>query len=123
MGGDMKKKILIVDDDPDILEAVGMLLELEGFSVTTSTRGEDAEKLKGNYPDLILLDVLLSGKDGRTIAKHLKQQTNTRNIPIVMMSAHPSAHTTIKEYLADDFIPKPFELDHLVGTIKSHLPS
>lgn len=119
----MKKKILVVDDDPDILEAVGMLLELEGFSVTTSTKGEDAEKLKDNYPDLILLDVLLSGKDGRVIAKRLKQQTRTREIPIVMMSAHPTAHTTIKDYLADDFIPKPFEIDHLLGKIKSHLPA
>lgn len=119
----MKKKILIIDDDPDILEAVELLLQLEGFSVSTSTKGEDAETIKGNYPDLILLDVLLSGKDGREIAKKLKKQDTTKQIPIVMMSAHPTAQRTIKEYLADDFIPKPFDFEYLLNKIKLYLPA
>lgn len=118
----MKKKILIIDDDPDILEAVQMLLQLEGFIVSTSTKGEDVEALKDNYPDLILLDVLLSGKDGRKIAKRLKEQANTKQIPIVMMSAHPRVHMRIKKYLADDFVPKPFDFEHLLTKIKLYLP-
>lgn len=119
----MSKRILVIDDDPDILEAIEMLLELEGFSVATSTQGDDAEKLCEDYPDLILLDVLLSGRDGREIAKKLKTQAKTRQIPIVMMSAHPTAHTTIKDYLADDFVPKPFDFEYLLSKIKSHLPA
>lgn len=114
------KKILVVDDDPDILDAVQMLLEAEGYQVITSTTGEEAETLHRNYPDMILLDVLLSGKDGREIAKKLKTQDHTRHIPIVMMSAHPTAHKSIKDYLADDFIAKPFDIDNLMSKIKTH---
>lgn len=115
------KKILVIDDDPDILDAVQMLLESEGFTVMTSTKGDELDSLGSDLPDLILLDVLLSGKDGREIAKKLKKQEKTKHIPIVMMSAHPTAHKTIKEYLADDFIAKPFDIDFLMNKIKTHI--
>lgn len=117
----MKKKILVIDDDEDILDAVQMLLETDGFQVSTSTNADTLEHLSKDYPDLILLDVLLSGQDGREFAKKLKSKENTKNIPIVMMSAHPTAHKTIKAYMADDFIAKPFDSDFLMDKIKSHL--
>lgn len=117
----MQKSILVIDDDPGILDAVKILLEAEGYQVTTSTKGEEAENLNGELPDLILLDVLLSGRDGREIARNLKKKHSTEHIPIVMMSAHPTAQKNIHEYLADDFIAKPFEIDYFINKIHAHL--
>ena len=121
-GVKIEKTILVVDDDPDILDAVQILLESEGFKVLTSTKGIDVDAISiQQMPDLILLDVLLSGYDGRKIAKKLKMQNITKNIPVVMMSAHPTARNDIKEYLADDFISKPFDIDYLMNKIHLYL--
>jgi DNA-binding response OmpR family regulator len=112
------KKILVVDDEPDILEFVQAILEDEGYTVATTSKGEYVETLhNGGLPNLILLDVLLSGKDGRTIARQLKSQEDTKHIPIIMFSAHPSAEQTAREAGADDFIAKPFEIDDLLEKI------
>src|SRR5947209_18976689 len=89
------KKILVVDDEPDILEFLREILEEEGYTVATTDKGEYVEKLHdGGLPHLILLDVLLSGKDGREIVKYLKRQEETQHIPVIMCSAHPGAETT-----------------------------
>jgi DNA-binding response OmpR family regulator len=114
------KYILVVDDDPDILEALRFMLEEEGFRVQTTEKGEYAESLRddnGGLPDLIILDVLLSGKDGRTICKKLKSQDDTRHVPIVMISAHPDAERSVKEVGADAFVAKPFSIDNLLDTV------
>src|SRR5450432_1635499 len=103
------KKIVVVDDDPDILDALQMTLEDEGYDVTTTEKGEYAENLRktnGNLPDLIILDVLLSGKDGRTICQKLKSQQETRHIPVIMISAHPNAKQSVKDVGANDFLAK-----------------
>lgn len=120
---EMCAKILVIDDDPDILEAVQLLLESEGYKVVTASKGDHAYSLKTDLPDLILLDVLLSGQDGREIATFLKKQTLTSQIPIVMMSAHPTINRTINKRMADDFIPKPFDIDVLLGKIRAYLPA
>lgn len=120
------KKILVVDDDPDILDALQFTLEDAGYIVTTTEKGEYAENLRdgnGGLPDLILLDVLLSGKDGRTICQKLKSQSETRHIPVIMMSAHPGARESVKDVGADDFLAKPFEVEHLLAKISKHLSS
>lgn len=112
------KKILVVDDDPDILEFLQVILEEENYTVMTAEKAEYLEKLhNGGLPNLILLDMLLSGKDGREIVKHLKSQDETRHIPVIMFSAHPSAEQTARSSGADDFIAKPFEIDHLLARI------
>jgi DNA-binding response OmpR family regulator len=117
-----KKKILVVDDEPDILEFLQIILQDEGYTVTTTDKGEYVEKLHdGGLPDLILLDVLLSGKDGRDIVKHLKSQDETRHIPVIMFSAHPSAEETARACGAEDFVAKPFEIDVLLAKIASYL--
>jgi CheY-like chemotaxis protein len=116
------KQILVVDDDEDILVFLQALLEDEGYIVTTTSKGEYVEKLhNGGFPDLIVLDVLLSGKDGRAIAKQLKSQEDTKHIPILMMSAHPSAEQTAREAGAEDFLPKPFDVDVLLTKIANYL--
>lgn len=117
-----KKKILVVDDEPDILEFLQVILEEEGYAVLTSEKGEFLEQLhNGGLPDLILVDVLLSGKDGREIVKHLKSQEETKPIPVIMFSAHPSAEQTAREAGAEDFMAKPFEIDDLLAKIANYL--
>ena len=115
------KKILVVDDDPDILEFLQVALKEEGYVVGVSDKGEYLEQLRnGGLPDFILLDVLLSGKDGREIVKFLKNQDETRHIPVLMFSAHPSAEQTAREAGADDFIAKPFDIDVLLRKIERY---
>ncbi len=119
---DNKKKILVVDDEPDILEFVQAMLEDAGYEVVTTDKGDYLEKLhNGGLPHLILLDVLLSGKDGREIVKYLKNREETKRIPVVMLSAHPSAESTSRVAGADEFLPKPFEMDDLLALIQKYL--
>jgi CheY-like chemotaxis protein len=87
-----EQSILVVDDDPDILDFLHDFLELEGYKVAVSMKGKYLETLhNGDLPDLILLDMHLSGRDGREIVRHLKKREETKLIPIIMISAHPSA--------------------------------
>lgn len=116
------KRILVVDDEPDILEFLRVVLEEEGYAVVTSDKGEYLEQLhNGGLPDLILLDVLLSGKDGREIVKYLKSQEETKHIPVIMFSAHPSAEETARLAGAEDFLAKPFDIDVLLMRIEKNL--
>ncbi len=118
------KQILVVDDDPDILDALQVTLEDAGYAVTTTLKGDYAENLhdgNGGLPDLIILDVLLSGKDGRLICQKLKSQDDTRHIPIIMISAHPGARESVKAVGADDFLAKPFAVDDLLARIAHYL--
>lgn len=116
-------KILVVDDDPDILDALQLMLEDAGYEVTTSEKGDYAENLhdtNGGLPDVIILDVLLSGKDGRLICQKLKGQDETRHIPIIMISAHPNARQSVTAVGADDFVAKPFDMDELLVKIAKY---
>jgi DNA-binding response OmpR family regulator len=116
------KRILIVDDEPDILEFLQVILEEEGFTVVTSDKGDYLEQLhNGGLPHLILVDVLLSGKDGREIVKYLKSQEETKAIPIIMFSAHPSAERMARQAGADDFLAKPFDIDVFLTKIRKYL--
>lgn len=113
-------RVLVVDDDPDILDAIRFTLEDEGYAVTTTEKGEYAENLhdgNGGLPDLIILDVLLSGKDGRTICRHLKSRDDTRHIPIIMISAHPGAAESATGVGADAFLAKPWDIDELIALV------
>ena len=117
------KKILVVDDDPDILDALQFMLEDAGYEVKTTEKGEYAENLhdtNSGLPDVIILDVLLSGKDGRLICQKLKSQEETKRIPIIMISAHPNAKQSVTAVGADDFIAKPFDMDELLAKIAQY---
>lgn len=117
------KNIVVVDDDPDILEAIQLVLEDAGYQVQTSQKGEFAEQLskQSTLPDLLILDVLLSGKDGRVICHKLKSQKQTENLPILMISAHPSARETVSAVGADGFLPKPFDIDVLLEKVHNSI--
>jgi len=116
-----KKRILLVDDNIDILEAVSLLLEDVGYDVITDN-GEKVESLKdSDLPDIILMDMLLSGKDGRDIIRFFKSQKRTQHIPIILISAHPQAKIVWKDSMADDFLAKPFGIDELQRLMRKHL--
>jgi two-component system alkaline phosphatase synthesis response regulator PhoP len=74
-------------------------------------------------PNLIVLDVLLSGVDGRTICKKLKNTDSSKHIPILMFSAHPGAQKNMEDFGADDFLPKPFESNKILERIEVLLSS
>lgn len=116
-------KILVVDDDLDILVVMEILLSMKGFDVDVTAKWENTfDKIRSFKPDLILLDVLISGNDGRNLCKQLKSKPETKHIPVIMFSAHPSAAASINEYGADDFIAKPFDVNDLLQKVNNHLP-
>jgi DNA-binding response OmpR family regulator len=118
----MKKKILIAEDDRAIIEVVKIILENEGYIVIATDREEAIyEALKDNPPDLILLDIWLSGEDGGQIAKYLKGNEETKQIPIVIMSANNETEKITKDAGANDFLLKPFNIDDLLYVVKKHL--
>jgi DNA-binding response OmpR family regulator len=113
------RKILVVDDDEAILEAFQLTLESWDYSVKTASKYDDIIKVLDNdKPDLIILDVLLSGQDGRDICRKLKENEKYRKTPIIMVSAHPDAKENSLDAGADDFLPKPFDIDVLLKKIK-----
>ena len=116
------KKILVIDDDPGIITVIELLLKRQGYKVATAAQEVGAyKKVEQFVPDLILLDVLLSGVDGREICRRLKSSNQFQNIPVIMFSAHPSAQKHIEAYKADDFLHKPFQVPELLQKIEHHL--
>jgi CheY-like chemotaxis protein len=116
-----KKKILVADDDPSILEAIQLILEDAGYEVITAVDGEAIYKMEKDYPDLLLLDIWMSGQDGREICKFLKNRDTTKDIPIVMISANKDTEEIAKEAGADDFITKPFEMNDLLKKVSKFM--
>jgi len=118
----MQKKILAVDDDVDILEMLKLLLDIFGYDVEATLRGQDVqEKISHRRPDLILMDVTLSGIDGRDICRSLKQDSETAGIPIILISALPGSRAEMMECGADDFLNKPFDIANLQDKIEKFL--
>ena len=115
-------KILVVDDDLDILSLIQAILSMNNFKVEAISRWEDIyTKMAEFKPDLVLLDVMLGGADGRDICKKLHLDKETQDIPVVLFSANPEMGKYIKECMAQDFVAKPFEMSGLLKTIKAHL--
>ncbi len=115
-----KKKILVADDDASIVDAIKMILEDEGYDVDTTVDGETVSKMFENQPDLLLLDIWMSGQDGRDICKALKAQESTKHIPIIMVSANKDTEEMAKISGAEDFLAKPFELEDLLAKVKKY---
>ena len=115
------ERILVVDDEPDILETVQTVLEEEHYQVQTAVRFPDLSRDPASKPDLILLDLRLSGEDGIIICQHLKRQAYTKDIPIILMSAHLPTQQVIAASGSDDFLAKPFDMDELLTKVVTHL--
>src|SRR5690348_9426088 len=99
----MAKKILVADDDPAIVESTTLILEEFGYDVDSTVDGQTIYKMEKDYPDLLLLDIWMSGEDGREICKYLKKSALTKHIPIIMVSASRDIQNSAKEAGADDF--------------------
>ena len=119
-----KENVLVVDDEEDILELLRFNLSKEGYHVICATTGERAvEMARSELPDLIVLDLMLPGMDGLEVAKFLKNDPETQNIPIIMLTAkgEESDVVTGLELGADDYISKPFSPRILVARVKAVL--
>ena len=113
------KKILIIDDDEGILDAISMVLQYKGYTVDTSKNGSLVAGMKEDMPDLVLLDIWMSGVDGRNVCRLLKQQPQTMGIPVIMISASKDIERSALEAGADGFLAKPFEMQELLEKIES----
>ena len=118
------KKIIVVDDEPDILKTMEIFLKCEGFDVITAVDGiEGLEKIKKETPDLVILDVMLPKLDGYKVCRLLKFDRNYKNIPIVIFTARAQEidEKKAKEVKADAFITKPFQPDVFLAKIRELL--
>lgn len=114
--------ILVVEDDRDILDALQLLLSTRGYSVSTATKADEMEAcLEERIPDLLLLDIWVGGNDGRDVARRLKSEARTKDVPIILLSANLSTPQIAKEIKADDFVLKPFDVDHLLAVVERRL--
>ncbi len=113
-----KKKILIADDDTAILEVLTIFLDEMGYEVETTYDGHSLRTFEHGYPDVLLLDIWLSGVNGRDLCIYLKSQEETRHIPVILISANRDMERVARDAGADDFIAKPFDLDKLLDKIE-----
>jgi DNA-binding response OmpR family regulator len=121
-----KKYVLIVDDDPDLVETVSMMLESKGYEVGKAYDGiEGEEAIKKRRPDVLILDVMMPRKNGYQLCKELKSNKWTQDIPIVLLTAVGEAvptttysHAEGMATEAEDYIPKPVDAKTLVEAVE-----
>ena len=114
-----KQCILLVDDDPNISHLVRLYLEKEGYAVTEAARGDDAlVSFQKEVPDLVLLDVMLPGKDGLEVLREIRK---TSKVPVIMLTAKDETFDKVLglELGADDYISKPFDAKEVIARIKA----
>ncbi len=119
-----QKKILLVDDEDDLVEIIRFPLELEGLDVLVSYNGEDAlNQARKENPDLILLDLMLPKLDGYKVCRLLKFDDRYKHIPILMLTAKTQEKDKAlgMETGANEYITKPFEMDQLLKKVKAYL--
>lgn len=113
------KEIYLVEDDEGIRELLEFLLMSKEFKVKSfSSAGEFQRGLAAGIPDLILLDIMLPDGNGMELCREVKENTNTENIPVVLMSAHTDITIT---HCANDFVAKPFDIDDLLDRINKQI--
>jgi DNA-binding response OmpR family regulator len=111
------KKIMVADDDPGIVDAICIMLEFEGYKVSCTVNGSTVMDMQTDYPDLLVLDIWMSGQDGREICRQLKKDTKTHDIPVLMISASKDIRQSALDAGADDFLAKPFEMNDLLHKV------
>ncbi len=119
-----KERILVVDDEEDILELVRFNLAREGYVLICATSGEKTlEIARKEHPDLLVLDLMLPGIDGLEVAKILKNDVKTKDIPIIMLTAKGEEADIVTglELGADDYVTKPFSPRVLVARVRAAL--
>src|SRR5438045_4653406 len=117
----MKKKILVADDDPGIVDAMQILLEDEGYDVITTMDGETIMQMYEQKPDLVFLDIWMSGINGGTVCQKLKADPQKRSVPVIMFSANRDTEEIAMQCGAEGFLSKPFEIKQLLEITKKYL--
>jgi CheY-like chemotaxis protein len=120
----LRRRVLVVDDDPEIVTFLATLLELEGIDSTVATSAAAAlEKLDHVVPNLVLLDIAMPDRDGLDLCRALKKDPRTRNVPVFVVSARPGKDVVERALAAgaEEFIRKPFENQELISRIRGRL--
>jgi CheY-like chemotaxis protein len=123
------KLVLVVDDDPDLVEAISMKLESKDYQVAKAYDGIEAwDRIQEERPDLIILDVMMPRKNGYELCDEIKNNPKYQDVTVILLTAVGSAVTSTKyshqdgmSTLADDYIPKPIDLDKLMSMIGDYL--
>jgi len=123
-----KKLVLVVDDDPDLVEAVSMELESENYRVAKAYDGVEAwDRIKEERPHLVILDVMMPNKNGYQVCDEIKNDPEYSDITVILLTAVGTAVTSTsythwdgKKSLSDDYIPKPIDLDKLMEIVKDY---
>lgn len=121
---DTQRKILIVDDDEEVLKLLTIRLKQEGFEIIAASNGEGCiKRSEEESPDLIVLDIVMPGMDGYSALKEMRRNPKTHDIPVIMLSG--KEEEKVRDLFAfqhiSDYIEKPFELDDLVSRINKAL--
>ncbi len=121
-----RKKILLIDDEVDIVDLVKVRLELSNYHIVPLyTSKRSLEIAKKEKPDLIIVDIMMPDKDGYEVCRELKADKETRHIPVILFTAKPEQKEVLKTIYqdvgADDFILKSFNMDELLGKIETHM--
>lgn len=117
----MGKKIFILEDNDDLRELYNYIFEGEKYQIKTFASVTAFMERAHEIPDLYLLDVMLPDGDGIQLCKELKQNINTANVPVIMVSAHKGMSDVNIQCPGADFIPKPFDIEYLLRTIDSKI--
>lgn len=115
----MTKRILIIDDDRDILESLDIIFKHEGYEVILSETGHETEDILGISADVVLLDIRLSGsgRNGADICAILKSQPETQDLPVIMFSSEDNLKEISEQCRANGYIRKPFEVSKLMAKV------
>ena len=117
----MKKKVVLIQDNEDILDIMEQVLEEEGFDVTPSLTTEPIDKIDEIEPDVVIVDDHIKGnKKGSQVIEELKSDAETEDVSAVLTSTSPDVPKKAKECRADDYIEKPFDIDHMIEVVKKN---
>jgi two-component system phosphate regulon response regulator PhoB len=117
----MPKKIIVIEDNHDILDMIAYILEDEGYEVLPSVNSEPLKEVESHKPDLILLDDWLTDGYGHKLCADLKSNPAIAHIPVLLISSVVNLAELAQKSKADGFIAKPFDIHHLIDTVKLHL--
>jgi DNA-binding response OmpR family regulator len=116
------RTILLADDDEAIVDATVLMFEVMGYEVTHTLNGSTVPEMAAKkQPDIIVLDIWMSGIDGRDICRQIKSNSDTQHIPVLMISASRHIGDSALEAGADGFVEKPFEMNTLLDKVEALL--